>query len=66
VSVDCGWCCKQVSPNAPRWRLHSSESSRFSGQTLLTLHPACGEEWLETIPFLPDMQEAQTEEELAT
>jgi hypothetical protein len=56
VSVDCGWCCKPLAPNAPRWRLHASETARFSGKTLMSLHPECGEEWLDTMPFEPEMK----------
>lgn len=57
MSVDCGWCCKPVEPNAPRWRLHASESTRFSGRTLLTLHPECGEELWDTIAVAPALAE---------
>lgn len=45
--ITCPWCNQPVAPNAPRMRLHQSESTVFTGNTLATFHPDCGDELLD-------------------
>lgn len=44
--ITCAWCNDPVLPNAPRMRVHESDSIRFSGNTLAHMHPECGDELL--------------------
>lgn len=41
--ITCPWCGREVAANAARMRIHQSETTRFSGNTLATLHVDCGD-----------------------
>jgi hypothetical protein len=47
--ITCPWCNHPVQPNAPRMRLHQSETTTFSGNTLATFHPDCGDALLDML-----------------
>ena len=45
--ITCSWCGTSVEPNAPRMRVHQSESSKQITKCLATLHPECGDALLD-------------------